>query len=863
MSRKTLSILLTTLMLLNIALAALTPLIIPTVKAARGNPILAAVDTDFTNFYDIVEASYNVSIKAGELEVSKVDNDPTYAGWKFAILFAKAGQWIVSFDGSQFYLYISDNGLAQLNTTTDIRYAGPFKVSDLVTEGLKSYTFSYPALKGGQATFYIGNVSIGGIYYSLIIGPIPFDITVDYKYIKIFDGLTTQVAVSRAIVDVLPSISLEPAWGPGGRMVTLKGVALQPNALLNLTYSGANANTDVFSQVWTDSKGKFSYTWSIRDLKNEWTGTGLIPTDTIEIHVWYNETGAYIDYVSYTEYRRAFVQLRSQQVGDEPLPFTSLYEGAGNNTLTVNAYVFDTIVIAGAWWNPRYAVEIYISGNKVASTLPNETHGFFNTSFTVPELPSGSNAVEVRNGDVRYIFTINVLPTLILVPKEGYIGDEVQAFVYGFPANSLVNIYWDKLCEDSTPKYDVNIVNGTTGPDGKFNVTVKFNVPKAPGGAHTVTAKAGTISADATFTVLPRIRLDVTTFNATYGKVVKIVGEGLDPAVLYHVAVDNSYLGSLNCDSCGYAEGKIIGAGFRPGLHAVALYSNTINNLVAHTLFHVTLEGDILAILSDTLGSAIADLQSMLSSVQGDVAVIKTDVGVIKADVSTIKSLVEKNNAMLVDIKDGVAIIKTDVGDVKTNVDTILARLEALDFVVATIQDGVAKIRSSIGSIAADVSTIKSLVEKNNAMLVDIKDGVAIIKTDVGVIKADASAIKPVIISVRDDVAIIKTEIGNVKASIDALKPVVTSINGTVATINTTLGDVKGTIITIKDNVATIMTDVGVIKADASAMKSDMTDVKGGVSTVSTMVIIAVVLSVVAAATSIYSVIALRRALVH
>jgi len=795
MSRKTLSILLTTLMLLNIALVALTPLIIPTVKAARGNPILAAVDTDLTNFYNIVEASYNVSIKAGEQKVSKVDNNPAYAEWQFAIVFAKAGQWIVNFDGSQFYLYISDNGLAQLNTTTDIRYAGPFKVSDLVTEGLKSYTFKYPALKGGQATFYIGNVSISGTYYSLIIGPIPFDITIDYKYIKIFDGLTTQVAVSRAIVDVLPSISLEPTWGPGGRMVTLKGVALQSNALLNLTYSGTNANTDVFSQVRTDSKGKFSYTWSIKDLKNEWTSKGSIPSEPIEIHVWYNATGTHIDNVSYTEYSRAFVQLRSQQAKHEVLPFTDLYTGAGNSTLTVDAYVFDTIVIAGAWWNPRYAVEIYISGNKVASTLPNETHGFFNTSFTVPELPSGPSVVEVRNGDVRYTFTIRVLPTLRLVPGEGHIGDEVQAFVYGFPANSLVEIYWDKLCEDSDPKYDVNIVNGTTGPDGKFNVTVKFKVPKAPGGTHNVTATAGEIpaTAKAKFTVLPRIRLDVTTFNATYGKVVKIVGEGLDPTATYQVAVDNSYLGQLNCDACGYGEGKIIGAGFRPGLHAVALYNDTISNLVAHSLFYVTLEGDILAILSDTLGSMIADLQPMLTSVQGDVALIKTDVGVIKAD----------------------------------------------------------------------VSTIKSLVEKSNAVLTSVQGDVALIKTDVGVIKADVSAIKPVIISVKDDVAIIKTEIGNVKASIDALKPVVTSINGTVATIKTTLGDVQGTVITIKDNVATIRTDVGVIKADVSAVKSDVADVKGGVSTVSTMVIIAVVLSVVAAATSIYSVIALRRALVH
>jgi hypothetical protein len=47
-------------------------------------------------------------------------------------------------------------------------------------------------------------------------------------------------------------------------------------------------------------------------------------------------------------------------------------------------------VLAGAWWNPRYSVEVYVGGKKVASALPNETHGFFNVTFTVPELPTGS-----------------------------------------------------------------------------------------------------------------------------------------------------------------------------------------------------------------------------------------------------------------------------------------------------------------------------------------------------------------------------------------------------------------------------------------------------------------------------------------
>jgi len=80
-------------------------------------------------------------------------------------------------------------------------------------------------------------------------------------------------------------------------------------------------------------------------------------------------------------------------------------------------------------------------GSLIKEVWPNETHGFFNTTFTVPELPMGTSVVEVRNAHVRYVFYIEVFPTILLKPDAGYIGDTVEVIVYGFPANSLVKIY--------------------------------------------------------------------------------------------------------------------------------------------------------------------------------------------------------------------------------------------------------------------------------------------------------------------------------------------------------------------------------------------------------------------------------------
>jgi len=155
------------------------------------------------------------------------------------IVFAVNGSWIVSFDGAQFDLYMSKDGYSAISPG-DVKYAGPFYVMDFYRKGLKRVTIANPYLKGGKADFYIGNITVGTTFYYVVIGPIPFDITGDYKYIKVFDGIASQVAVTKATVEILASIALTPTWGPGGRMVTLIGVALKPNEVLNITY-GAQA----------------------------------------------------------------------------------------------------------------------------------------------------------------------------------------------------------------------------------------------------------------------------------------------------------------------------------------------------------------------------------------------------------------------------------------------------------------------------------------------------------------------------------------------------------------------------------------------------------------------------------------------
>jgi archaellum component FlaC len=808
------SIPLITIIALSLVLPVLVILPVPVV-AARGNPPLAGVVCDLTALTctDIVFANYNVSVKAGEMVVSKIDG-VSVTGYLFAIVFAINDTWIISFDGSWFDLYMSKDGYSALSPD-DIKYAGPFHVVDLVTPGLKKRTFENPYLKGGKADYYIGKVLIGNTYYSLVIGPIPFDITAEYKYIKVFDGLATQVAVTRVTVEVLPSIALTPTWGPPCRMVTLTGVALRPNALLNLTYGPHNASHDLFANVWTDAKGRFSYTWNIRDLRRAWTGTGAVPSDIVTVYVWYNATGELIDSANYTQYRRSFVEVRSLKRGHAALSFVNLHTGAGNDTVTVEAFVFDTIVLAGAWWNPRDSVKIYIGGVLVKEDYPNETHGFFNTTFTVPELPMGRNRVDVLNAGVRYVFYIDVLPTLVLIPERGYIGDTVEVRGFGLPANSLVRIIWDVLCVDTTLRYNVNIVNGTTGPDGRFNVTVRFTVPRAPGGRHVVSALVDTMNVTyAYFTILPRVRLDPSTISADYGGLIRIIGEGLTPGVEYAVAIDNNYYGKVTCGPCGDAVAYAVGAGFRPGIHVVTLYANEYVDTITYALLTVTCAGDPVC-------AHIAIIRATVESIRDGVVYINTTLG-------TIRMTLDELRPMITEIRGGVVTLVTEIGVIKANLTTIRDLIAtSRDAVITEIRGGIATIRTDLGTIRADLSSI-------GAVVTAIKGDTATIRTEIGTLRADVATLAPTITEIKGDVATIKTEVGEIKGKVVSIEGNVATVVTDVGTIRASLGDVKASLDAIKSGVDAVKSDVAAVKSDVATIKTEVAGVRDAVAVVRT-----------------------------
>jgi hypothetical protein len=409
-------------------------------------------------------SSSNISVAAGSLNVSAVDGVPV-AGEGLVIIFAYNGSNLVTFSGAQFNLYMSRDGYASVSPG-DIPYATGFNVNYLDLPFPMAIPISNPFLPNGRASFYLGTGTINGVSAEMIMGPIPLNLTQDYRYIKIYDG---GVAVALQQVIVQPSLTLAPTFGPAGTAIRLDGKAFQANTQYNLTYG--NSST-AFAQVTTDSRGSFSFTFDVIDMGFDGT---ITPSTNVEVDLL-SANGSFVARTFFSESSRVFLEL------------AGVIGAFGNGTGPYNVHPLSSYAFAGNSFNPTVPVVFTIDGSTALGTTRTNATGFFNVTFTIPALTIGIHNVIVTNAltKANFTFSINVLPTLVLTPTQGQIGTRVTVKTYGF-APGPIYLYFDKLFPSSTYNY-YWILNSSVGSDGQINGTSTFIVPSMVGGNHTVYA---------------------------------------------------------------------------------------------------------------------------------------------------------------------------------------------------------------------------------------------------------------------------------------------------------------------------------------------------------------------------------------
>jgi len=427
-----------------------------------GHPLLGGLSLSTNN--SGVLASLNVSVTAGSLNVSAVDG-VAVADEGLVMIFAYNGSNLVTFSGSQFDLFMSRDGYASISPG-DIPYAIGFDVSSFIHPFPTAIQISDPFLPNGSATYYQGTGTINGVSAEMIMGPIPLNISQDYRFIKVYDG---GVVVALGQVIVQPSLILAPASGPAGTTVELDGNALKANAQYNLTYG--NSST-AFAQVTTDSRGSFSITSNVKDMGAVWT---ITPTTNVEIDLL-TTSGSFVTRTFFSESSRVFLEL------------AGVVGTFGNGTGPYNVTSLSSYAFAGNSFNPTGPVVFTIDGSIALGSATTNATGFFNATFTIPALTGGIHNVTVTNvlTTANFTFSINVLPHLLLTPSQGGIGTTVTVQTYGF-APGPIYLYFDKLFSNSTYDY-YWILNSSVGSNGQINGTNTFLVPSMVGGSHTVYA---------------------------------------------------------------------------------------------------------------------------------------------------------------------------------------------------------------------------------------------------------------------------------------------------------------------------------------------------------------------------------------
>jgi len=713
------------------------------VSASTGHPAIGTYDG--TNLQVAVTS---VNVTAGGIIVEAVDGaTPIVTNGNLTIIFTINSTLLVDFSGAQFDLYMSKNGYSNL-TSDDVLYASGFMVSDLnLPFGEQTYQISNARLLNGEGTFDLGYINQSGTVYKMLTGPIPFDITNDYKYIKIFDGSATLIAAA-GVINILPAIAITPTWGPGCAEITMTGAAVNANTLYNVTYDADEDGTGFVGQVWSDAYGKFTYVFNAVDLKinhdDDWG-------ERVRFFVNDATTGAEMGVARFIELSREIWNIETETA--------TFYEGwsLGNGSEScIQAHIFDWLWIEGNHWCPTSDVVIAIDGDVIGTFSANAT-GYFNaTGMVIPMLGMGYHNLTVTNNGFFYQYCLEVLPTLIVTPEEGTCGIMVSFAAYGFEANTAYYLYWDGHCYNETNNWYL-VMNVTTGADGQFNVSTSYTLPAMYGGPHTIIAATEyngatsdnyeSVYANATFTMLPSMTVTPSTISND-GTLFQINVCGLPVAYprnekydpVYGLNIDNQYVytgsdGRLGPDACGSLVVTLLSGNFRPGLHTASIYLRCPNFVdididdpnyypdgwefmgnyylpgqiapVAYATFMVGSEGDPLFDLLD-------GCCGIIDSIADDIATIKTDVGTLLTNVDAL-------DAKIVALDGDVAAIQTTLGTLQASLDAIGLKVTSINGTTATIETSLGTLQGTVTAMDGDIATIQ---------------------TDLGAVKTNVASIK-------------------------------------------------------------------------------------------------------------------------
>ncbi|MEM4613551.1 MAG: carboxypeptidase regulatory-like domain-containing protein [Ignisphaera sp.] len=231
------------------------------------------------------------------------------------------------------------------------------------------------------------------------------------------------------------------------------------------------------------------------------------------------------------------------------------------------------------------------------------------------------------------------------------------------------------------------------------------------------------------------------------------------------------------------------------------------------------------------------------------------------------------------------------VAALSSRVAQLEEKVAQLDKTLADIGKTLQDISAAIGKLATkdDVTSAKNdilnALKPLSTDLSAVKSDVAAIKSDLAAVKSDVAAVKGAM-ATKSDVEAVKTAIGDlntavrdVATAVKGVSDAVTAVRGDVTKVRTDVLDAVASAVNAARDAATKADDakksadaakssadaavsgINAVKGDVAAIKSSVADTSGTVSGIYTLVIVTLVFAVIGAATSIYILLRLSKAL--
>jgi hypothetical protein len=262
--------------------------------------------------------------------------------------------------------------------------------------------------------------------------------------LKAQDGSGNSAITS---LSVTSNISISPASGPSGTLVSLSGSGFQANENVSITYNGAIVTT-VPSPVQSDTAGSFTVSFNVPPL----------PGGAYEI-------------------------VASDSINSAKAQFTS---SAAATINPVEGTAGTKITASGTGFRPRGSIAINYDGVQVA-VGSSDIYGNFSVRFAAPSSSTGLHQVTITDKTSTLNFTFGIEPTIMINPVSGYVGSKITIDASGFSANKMIIVKYD----------DIQLASGQTDSNGALNIAE--NAPTSKGGNHLITISDGNSELTAEF----------------------------------------------------------------------------------------------------------------------------------------------------------------------------------------------------------------------------------------------------------------------------------------------------------------------------------------------------------------------------